>query len=97
MVIFQKFGEKLKAKPVLRMALVSMAAAVFCACAAPAQNLKCKEIKTRLEYQNLSADQRRFAEQDLKDCEAEAKKAVRQDSSTLQKFENRLSPQEDSL
>lgn len=65
-------------------------------CSAPPLSMKCQEIRTRLEMQDLSADQKRFAEEELKDCEKQLNEARHQDSTTVEKLENHFSP-EDSL
>jgi hypothetical protein len=69
----------------------------YSGCASSSAKLTCTEIRARMEYQNLSEDEKRVAEQELKDCEQKIQEASHQDSAAIRRFENRLSPQEDSL
>ncbi len=59
--------------------------------------MQCDEIKARINYQTMSADQKRFTEQELKACQDSLIASQHRDSSTIEKLESRLSPQEDSL
>ena len=70
---------------------------VLTGCAATSVKLKCEEIKLRLGHESLSEDERHFAEEELRECQQAIEQANRQDSSSVKSFENRLSPQEDSL
>jgi len=65
-------------------------------CSATPINMKCQEIRTRMELQNQSEDQKRFAEQELRDCELQLNEAQNKDSTALKNLENRFTP-EDSL
>ena len=56
-------------------------------CSAPGVSVKCQEIRSRLLYQDLSEDQKRFAEQELKDCEQNLEDAKLRDSTTVEKLE----------
>ncbi len=65
-------------------------------CAAPIVKLKCDEVQARLDHQDLSEDQKRFAEQELEECKKELDSAKRRDSSAVEKLESRKDS-EDSL
>ena len=64
-------------------------------CAAPPVKLKCEELKARLSHQFEEEDQRRFAEEELRACEAELEEARRRDSAGMEKLHRRFSPEDD--
>lgn len=71
------------------------------ACSAPTVKMKCMEIRMRLDHETLSDDQKGFLVQELKDCEQNLISAKKNDSTTMDGMERRLSPNnksdEDSL
>ena len=68
----------------------------FLNCSAPPVNLKCQELRARLDRQSLSEDEKHFAEQELRACEQELESAKLRDSASMEKLHQRFSPQ-DSL
>ena len=67
------------------------------ACSAPAVNMKCAELRFRLNQQALGNDEKRVFEEELRDCEAQADEAKQQDSATMKKLKKPFSSNEDSL
>ncbi|MBW8889913.1 MAG: hypothetical protein JF616_19325 [Fibrobacteres bacterium] len=77
------------------MALAA-AAAVLAGCSAAPVKMECQELQTRLKYGDLSDDQKRFAEDELAECEGRAKAAESKDSAAVEGLNDRFTPK-DSL
>ena len=65
-------------------------------CTAPPIQLKCQEIRMRMNNAETE-DQRRFSALELVECENRLESAINQDSSSFQRLEKRFTPIEDSL
>jgi hypothetical protein len=72
--------------------LVSLAGWALGGCASAPIKLECGEQRFRLENENLSEDQRRFAEDALKDCDDRLKTAQEKDSLTIENLNQRFTP-----
>jgi hypothetical protein len=68
------------------------AALVLSACSAAPVKMECREIQMRMDYGDLTADQMRFATQELADCQGRAKAAEQKDSTLLEGTERRFTP-----
>lgn len=58
--------------------------------------MECSELKARLDYGDLSDDQRRFAQEELAECQGRAKAADAKDSAFIEGVNDRFTPK-DSL
>jgi hypothetical protein len=76
----------------IRLALA--VGAVLYGCSAAPVKMECGEIRTRLRYQDLSDDQRRFAEDELAECEGRAKSAEARDSALIEGVQDRFTPKD---
>jgi hypothetical protein len=61
-------------------------------CAGTAKHLECRQLSTRLDFEDLSPDQRRFAESELESCLEEQRAAEMRDSLAVEGLERRLDP-----
>ena len=61
-------------------------------CSSAPIKMECQELQTRLDYSDMSADQRRFAQQELDDCRGRAKAADDKDSAFIEGTEKRFTP-----
>lgn len=68
------------------------AAAILAACSAAPVKMECKEIQMRIDYGDLTADQLRFAMQELDECNGKARAAERKDSAFMEGAERRFTP-----
>lgn len=64
----------------------------WAACSSAPIKMECQELQTRLDFSDMSADQRRFAQQELDDCRGRAKAADDKDSAFIDGAEKRISP-----
>jgi|GEM_PF-5346183 len=85
-------GQKVRLARGLGLVFPLFAAAGFWGCAATPVKMECQEQKFRLDYENLSEDQRRFGEELLQDCENRLDSAQARDSAFIEKIDNRFSP-----
>jgi hypothetical protein len=84
-------------KNTIPAALASLAAWGFLAgCSAAPVKMECSELKARLDYGDLSDDQRRFAQEELAECQGRAKAADAKDSAFIEGVNDRFTPK-DSL
>ncbi len=67
------------------------------ACSAPAVNMKCAQLKFRLNQQTLSDDEKRELEQEISECQTQVGEAKQQDSLTIKKLKKPFTSEEDSL
>jgi hypothetical protein len=70
--------------------------ASFLGCAATPVRFECGEQRFRLSNEDLSEDQRRFAEEALSDCESRLDSAAAKDSALVEGLHERFTPK-DSL
>lgn len=70
--------------------------AVLAGCSAAPVKMECQELRTRLKYGDLSDDQKRFAEDELDECEGRVKAAEIKDSASIEGLNDRFTPK-DSL
>jgi hypothetical protein len=91
---FRKNTIRAEASAVLFLAAAGSAALIGCS-AAPVK-MECQELQARLKYSDLSDDQRRFAEDELAECEGRAKTAEAKDSAFIEGVNDRFTPK-DSL
>jgi hypothetical protein len=78
---------------------IAVAASVFwffVGCAATPVRFECGEQRFRLANEDLSEDQRRFAEDALRDCEGRLDSAAAKDSALMDGLHQRFTPK-DSL
>lgn len=68
------------------------AAALSAGCSSAPVKMECQELRTRLKYEDLSSDQKRFAEDELADCEGRAKAAEAKDSAFIEGVNERFTP-----
>lgn len=61
-------------------------------CAATPIKLECSEQRFRLDNEDLSEDQRRFAEEALNDCETRLQSAQAKDSTMIENLNHRFTP-----
>jgi hypothetical protein len=64
------------------------------ACSAAPLKMECQQLRSRIEYENMSEDQMRFARQELEDCEDRLREAQRKDSATVDNTEKRFTPKD---
>jgi len=72
------------------------AAAVLAGCSSAPVKMECQELQTRLKYGDLSDDQKRFAEDEIAECEGRVKAAEAKDSASIEGLNDRFTPK-DSL
>lgn len=84
------FDFRLKIAIFLSTALFAGTAA---GCSSTAKNLECRHLSGKLEYEDMSPDQRRFAEMELERCREELQEAEARDSLALEGLERRLDPE----
>ena len=70
------------------------ATAVLQGCSSAPAKMECQEKEARLKYADLSADQKRFAEEELADCEARAQAAEAKDSLFIEGANERFTPKD---
>jgi hypothetical protein len=75
---------------------VAAVAAFLAACSAAPVKMECQELQTRLKYGDLSDDQKRFAEDELAECEGRVRAAEIKDSTAIEGVNERFTPK-DSL
>jgi hypothetical protein len=63
-------------------------------CSAAPVKMECQEIRTRLNYSDLSEDQKRFAEDELAECEGRVKAAEAKDSTLIEGVNDRFTPKD---
>jgi hypothetical protein len=56
--------------------------------------MECQEIGARLKYGDLSADQKRFAEDELAECEGRVRAAEARDSAFIDGANDRFTPRD---
>jgi hypothetical protein len=71
------------------------AAAVLLACSAAPVRMECRELQMRIDYGDLTADQMRFAMDELAACQGRAKEAESKDSALIEGTERRFTPAEE--
>ena len=79
------------AAPGLLLALAGLAA-----CSAAPAKMECQEIEARLKYTDLSSDQKRFAEDELADCQGRVRAAEAKDSAFIEGANDRFTPKDSS-
>jgi hypothetical protein len=77
---------------VVAIGALSLVSLVLGGCAAAPIQLECGEQRFRLDNETLSEDQRRFAEEALKDCEDRLKTAQDKDSAAIENLNQRFTP-----
>lgn len=70
------------------------AAALGAGCSSAPVKMECQELRARLNYGDLSADQKRFAEEELAGCEERAKAAEAKDSAFVDGMNDRFTPKD---
>lgn len=70
------------------------AAAMLAGCSAAPVKMECQELQARLKYGDLSDDQKRFAEDELAECEGRAKAAATKDSASIEGLNDRFTPKD---
>jgi hypothetical protein len=65
------------------------------ACSAAPGKIVCNEIQMRVDYGDLTADQLRFAMQELEECRGRAKAAEARDSALIDRTEQRFTPEDE--
>jgi hypothetical protein len=75
-------------------AVAAAAWAGLAACSAAPARMECQEIEARLKYSDLSADQKRFAEDELADCEGRVRAAEAKDSAFIEGANDRFTPKD---
>lgn len=63
------------------------------ACSAAPVKMECREIQMRIDYGDLTADQLRFAMQELEACHGRQKAAEARDSALIEGTEQRFTPE----
>lgn len=97
--IFNRRRESLPEADAARLpgaALLMTAVAILAACSAAPVKMECKEIQMRIDYGDLSADQLRFAMQELDECRGKVKAAEEKDSALVEGAEQRFTPADSS-
>jgi hypothetical protein len=56
--------------------------------------MECQQLRTRIEYENMSEDQLRFAKDELQDCEDRLRQAQMKDSLAVDATEKRFTPKD---
>lgn len=74
-------------------AAVLVAGGLIAACSSAPVKMECKEIQMRVDYGDLSADQLRFAMQELEECKTRVKAAEAKDSTFIDRTEQRFTPE----
>jgi len=69
---------------------------LLAACSSAPVKMECSELKARLDYGDLSDDQRRFAEDELAECEGRVKAAEAKDSAFIEGAHERFTPKDSS-
>ena len=67
----------------------------LCACSAAPVRMECGELKARMNLTDLSEDQRRFASEELAECENRLMAAEKRDSAFVDSAHGRFTPDED--
>lgn len=75
-------------------AFAGAAVAVLAACSAAPAKMECQEIETRMKYSDLSADQKRFAEDELAECQGRVRAAEAKDSAFIEGANERFTPKD---
>ncbi len=83
-------------KNTIRAGLAAATAFAMGACSAAPVKLECQELRARLNYGDLTADQKRFAEDELAACEGRVREAQAKDSAFIEGANDRFTPK-DSL
>ncbi|HKP96300.1 MAG TPA: hypothetical protein VJ385_11120 [Fibrobacteria bacterium] len=63
-------------------------------CSSAPIKVECQELQARLDYGDLSGDQKRFARQELDDCRGRVQAAEARDSAFIEGTERRFTPSE---
>jgi hypothetical protein len=71
---------------------MALASALFQACSSAPIKVECKELQARIDYGNLTADQMRFAKEELDDCQGRVKNAEEKDSAFIEGAHERFTP-----
>jgi hypothetical protein len=74
--------------------IAAAALAGLAACSAAPAKMECQEIEARLKYSDLSADQKRFAEDELAECEGRVRAAEAKDSAFIEGANDRFTPKD---
>lgn len=77
-------------------AIAAAAVAGLAACSAAPAKMECQELEARLKYGDLSADQKRFAEDELAECEGRVQAAEARDSAFIEGANDRFTPKDSS-
>ena len=70
------------------------AAALSAGCSSAPVKMECQELRARLNYGDLSSDQKRFAEEELAECEDRARAADAKDSAFIDGVNERFTPKD---
>ena len=70
-------------------------AALLAACSAAPVKMECRELQMRIDYGDLTADQMRFAMDELAACQGRAQDAEKRDSALIEGAEQRFTPAEE--
>ena len=62
------------------------------ACSSAPIKMECRELEARIDYGHLTADQLRFANQELEDCRGRAQAAEIKDSAFIEGAHERFTP-----
>jgi hypothetical protein len=81
--------------PVPSPIMVMVGAFILTACSAVPIKMECSEIQARMDYQDLSEDQMRFAKDELDACRERHQEAEAKDSSFIEGTEKRFTPNTD--
>jgi hypothetical protein len=79
---------------VLATGSLGLGGMVLCGCASTPVKMECQEQRLRLEYEDLSEDQRRFGEAALSDCEGRLDTAQTRDSLFIEKLNQSFTPED---
>lgn len=71
------------------------AAVMLTSCSAAPVKMECRELQMRIDYGDLTADQMRFAMDELADCQGRAREAEKRDSALIEGTERRFTPAEE--
>lgn len=78
--------------PVPVSIIVMVGAFILMACSAVPIKMECSEIEARMNYQDLSEDQLRFAKDELDACRERHQQAEAKDSTFIEGTEKRFTP-----
>ena len=86
------FSPAAAGRRIARLGLPGLGLGALAACSAMPVKMQCQEIRTRIAMENMSADQLRFAEEELQECERRQKDAEHKDSTWADSAHNRFPP-----